>query len=701
MARKSLVAPHGDPARDNWYRYQYMRDAGHSEFVDKSRKCEDFVAGQQWDDGDLNVLRQSGRPALTINKLLSTVDHLKGEQLFNRAAIAFRPARGMANTGVADALTKVHMNIAQANRLSWVRTDVFEDGIVTGRGFFDARIDINSNFMGDVKICRVPPELVLLDPDASDYDPEKWSDVGKSMWMSLHEIALLYGKDKAKELEPIEPGYTPYEFADDDFVRDGTFGNGAGRNHRHLTQNYYPYGTQKFVRVFERQYYDLVNADVFVDTVHGEIVPVPEPWDDNRISEFLSKNPSVRVLRKYIRKIRWSVSAGPLTLHDSWSPYRYMTIVPFFPHFRQGRTHGIVEHLIGPQEAFNKTRSQELHVINTSANSGWIVQENNLVNMTEQQLETRGSQSGVVIVAKDIAGIDKIKPNQVPTGLDRASYKNEEDMKNIAGISDAQTGFAREDVSGRALRANQAAGSTSFAPLFDNLARTDHMLGHRILSLIQTFYTEPRLMHIVATEPGQENEVLVVNEVTESGEILNDLSLGEYEVVVTSEPDRDSFEDSQFDQAMMMRKELGIEIPDEFMIRVSKLRDKEEIIQIMNPVDPEQEQFDKQMAQEERIAELEYKQAQSASQRADALLKSVRAASEQINMEKDGSGLSAEAEAEAKVEMLKQNQKHQNEKELKQIEFFNSLRLLREEHQLAIRAQRLAPPSPTPARKEA
>src|SRR5210317_766608 len=147
MANKSLVAPFNDPARDNWYRYQYMRDAGHSEFVHKSQKCEAFVAGQQWDESDLAALRSSGRPALTINKLLSTVDHLKGEQLYNRASIAYRPARGMANAAVADALTKTHMNIAQANRLSWVRTDVFEDGLVTGRGFFDARIDINSNFM--------------------------------------------------------------------------------------------------------------------------------------------------------------------------------------------------------------------------------------------------------------------------------------------------------------------------------------------------------------------------------------------------------------------------------------------------------------------------------------------------------------------------------------------------------------------------
>jgi len=682
-----------DPALENWYRYTYMRDAGHIDFVEKARNCEDYLAGIQWDEKDLAILRQSGRPAMTINKLLSTIDHLTGEQLYNRAAIAYRPARGMANAAVADALTKVHMNIAQANRLSWVRTDVFRDGLVTGRGFYDVRVDANTNFMGDVTVSRVAPELVLLDPDASEYDPDKWCDVGRSYWLPLNEIKMLFGEEMARELEPIEPGYSPYQFADDDFVRDGTF---AAARAPVAGDIYTPWGRDKFYRVFERQYYEVTNGSVFVDTIHGEIVPVPQPWDHNRISDFLQRNPEVHIMRKRIKKIRWSVTSGPLTLHDSWSPYKHFTIVPFFTHFRQGRTYGVVEHLIGPQQILNKSRSQELHVINTSANSGWVVTDNNLVNMTEQQLESAGSQTGVVIVVKDPQGIEKIKPNQIPTGLDRVSYKAEEDMKNISGVSDAQTGFAREDVSGKALRANQAAGSTSFAPLFDNLARSDHILAHRILNLIQTFYTEPRLVHIVGTKPGQRDETLVVNEVTAEGEILNDLSLGEYEVVVTSEPDRDTYEETQFDHAMDLREKLGVPIPDEFMIRVSKLRDKEELIQMMNPSDPEQEQFDKQYSNEFRLAELENLRAEGASKKADALLKSVRAASEQINMEGAQNGLSPELIGQAKVEMLKENQKHQNELEILNQTFMNNLLEMREQHALDMRKQR-ALPKPTPA----
>ena len=701
MAQGLILPPSVDQARDNWYRYQYMRDAGHRDFVEKARSCEDYVAGIQWADGDLAILKESGRPAMTINKLLSTIDHLDGEQLFNRASIAFRPARGMANSQIADSLTKVHRNIAYTNKLPWVRTDVFEDGLVTGRGFYDVRIESNNNYMGDVRVKREPPELIMLDPDASEYDPSTWLDVGKSSWVSLQEVSFMYGEELARELEPLEPGYSPYDFADDDFVRDGTFAAPGGYAFS-SGQHYFPYGRQKFFRLFERQFYEVVTGQVFVDTVHGEIVPVPEVWDRDRIQQFMQANPAVQIMRKRIKKIRWTVTAGPLTLHDNWSPYKYFTIVPFFPHFRQGRTHGVVEHLLSPQDILNKSRSQELHVVNLSANSGWITEDNNLVNMTEQQLETHGAKNGLVIVVKSKDGIEKIKPNQIPSGLDRISFKAEEDMKNISGVSDHLTGFAREDVSGKALRANQAAGNTSFAPLFDKLARTDNLLGDRILNLIQTFYTEPRLIHVIGQKPGQKDQVLAVNEVTPEGEILNDLSLGEYEVVVTNEPERDSYEETQFDHAMQMRQELGIAIPDEFMIQVSKLRDKEELLEMMNPTDPEQEQFNQQMEQEIALAELEKLRGEGQNLKADALLKSVRATSEQVNLEQEQTGgMSPEIMAQTKADMLKENQKHVHKTNEANTEFMNSLALMREQHYLdkQLEAQRARSlPKPTPAK---
>lgn len=355
---------------------------------------------------------------------------------------------------------------------------------------------------------------------------------------------------------------------------------------------------------------------------------------------------------------------------------------------------------MSPQEIFNKSRSQELHILSTSANSGWVVKHNTLVNMTEAQLEQKGAETGLVLVVKEIDGIQKIKPNQVPTGLDRISYKAEEDMKNISGISDAQTGFAREDVSAKALKANQAVGGTSFAPVLDNLNRTDKLLGKRILNLVQTFYVEPRLIHIIGTRPGQANETLTINEVGPSGQILNNLTLGEYDTVITNEPERDTYEQSQYEQAVEMRRDLGIQIPDSFIIRTSGIRDKEELIEMMSDKTPEEEQFDKEMTQRERMAELRKLEAEGMDREAEATHTMVLAAKEKLALEgpKDGD-LSPELLAQAKLEMLSEQQKSNNRIREKNIDFMLKLRELREQATLEIKVAKAlpAPVKSTPA----
>ena len=65
-----------------------------------------------------------------------------------------------------------------------------------------------------------------------------------------------------------------------------------------------------------------------------------------------------------------------------------------------------------------------------------------------------------------------------------------------------------------------------------------------------------------------------------TGTYLNDVTLGQYDVVVTEVPMQVTFENSQFEQAIKMR-EKGIAIPDPVVIRYSNLADKNEVIEQM------------------------------------------------------------------------------------------------------------------------
>ncbi|GIV03800.1 MAG: hypothetical protein KatS3mg015_2630 [Fimbriimonadales bacterium] len=659
-------------ANEVWSRYAWLRDNGHLDYVKKASKCEDFFVGLQWDPNDLALLRSYRRPALTINKIISTVSNVLGEQIFNRTSIAFKPRNEGATSEVADALTKVFMQISDNNQLDWVRSDVFADGIIGSRGFFDVRLDFTDSLRGEVRIEQLNPKNVLIDADADEYDPDKWGDVIITKWMSPDQIELLYNKADADLLRGRQDSYFPYGYDSIDRDRD-RFGH---------PRSMYTYNTgpdsgnnTRNIRVLERQWRKLDRVLHFVDVGTGDTRMVPPDWDQERIQQYLAQNPHLALTKKLIQRIRWTVVADNVVLHDDWSPYKHFTVVPYFPYFRRGRTVGLVENLIGPQELLNKVSSQELHVVNTTANSGWKVKRNALQNMSIAELEQRGAQTGLVLELDDLANAEKIQPNQTPTGLDRISYKAEEHIKTISGVSDYMQGFAREDVAAKSVLTNKQSGQANLAKVMDNMNRTDFILARNVLDIVQEYYTEQRLIYITTDRLTNTTEQLVVNQPTPEGTIINDLTLGEYAVVVTNQPERDTFEETQFDQAVRLRIEAGVQIPDKYIIQSSRLKDKAEIIKELegdkNSPEAQAAARLKQRASEAEVIKLE---AEALQKQSDAQLKAAKSQKELASIGQD-TGQSEIAleqmklEAEMAMEQQKMEQEYRLAREKMEMEF--------------------------------
>lgn len=645
MAAPSLKGT--DLARHVWRRYLFMRDNGHLDYVKKAVRCEDFFAGLQWEAADIQYLKSVKRPALTINKIISTVSNVMGAQIFNRTDTAFKPRNEGATSEVADALTKVYMQIGDNNQLTWVRSDTFADGIITSRGFYDIRLDFSDSLRGEVRIRQLNPKNVLIDPDGDSYDPDHWADVIYTEWQSLDDIELLYGKAVADRLEShaaaVVDGANDEAYYDRD--RFGLATQVGQVDEAEVAKR-----LNRRVRVLDYQWRKLDKMEHFVDTQTGDMRPIPDSWTPEQVQAYLAQNPGVATTSKLVKRVRWTIIAGDEVLHDDWSPYKHFTVIPYFPHFRRGRTIGIVENLLGPQELLNKVSSQELHVVNTTANSGYYVKRNALQNMSTSELENRGAQTGLVIELDDLNNIQKIQPNPTPTGLDRISYKAEEHVKSISGVSDYMTGFAREDVSAKSVKANQAGGSSNLAKVQDNLNRTDYLMARNVLDIVQEYYTEPRLVRITADKMTNKTETMQVNQPGPENQIINDLTLGEYTVVITNQPDRDTFEETQFDQALRLRTEAGVQLPDKYLIQSSRLKDKAEIVQSMEG-DQTSPEAQAKAALDKRNAEAEV-----AGKEADVQLKQAQAAKAMAQAQEAGSpdGTDAgAAAAEMSIEMQK------------------------------------------------
>tara|TARA_R110000764_G_scaffold29622_1_gene69304 strand:+ start:448 stop:2559 length:2112 start_codon:yes stop_codon:yes gene_type:complete len=563
-------------AKQQWNQYTRARDNGHDDYIDMAKKCDAFYRGDQWDEADMSMLDDQGRPALTINTILPTINAVLGEQSQRRADIQFKP-RGGGKQDIADVLTKVYAQIADNNKLDWTEATVFSDGLIQDRGWFDVRIDFEDHVNGEVRITSKDPLDILIDPTAKSYDPKTWNEVFESKWMSLDEIEETYGQKQADKLRMIaEMGTTlgadSMEYEEERYgdLDDNEYGQnypGDPENARAL----------RSIRVIERQYYRLKDCMFYVDPVTGDKRTIPYVWSKKKREEFADQY-GLAIIEKKIRTVRWTVTADTVVLFDDWSPYAHFTLVPYFPYFRRGKPFGMVRNLLSPQEQLNKITSQELHIVNTTANSGWVVEGGSLSGMTADDLEEHGAQTGLVLeYNRGSTPPAKIQPNQIPTGLDRIGQKAASNIKAISGISDAMLGTDSPEVSGIAIQAKQNRGALQIQVPLDNLQKTRQYLAEKVLQLVQMYYTEERVVQITdESDPYKPRVELAVNQMTPEGEVINDLTLGEYDVIIGTAPARDNFDEMQFAEAIELRN-AGVPIPNDMIVEYSHLSRKADI----------------------------------------------------------------------------------------------------------------------------
>ena len=109
----------------------------------------------------------------------------------------------------------------------------------------------------------------------------------------------------------------------------------------------------------------------------------------------------------------------------------------------------------------------------------------------------------------------------------------------------------------------------------------------------------------------ESRDEMVINQMTPSGEIVNDLTIGEYDVVIATQPARDSFDEVQFAEALALRQ-AGVAVPDDAIVQYSHLAKKAELAARLRQDPSEQQmqimQMQQQLAMQEaqlQVAKLE------------------------------------------------------------------------------------------------
>lgn len=660
-------------AAEQWTRYVEVRDK-HQKYVEEAIKFDEYYFGDQWDKSDIQKLKEEGRPYLTLNNILPTINTAIGEQAGRKVQPAFKAKQG-GSIGTANVLAKLWQVTDDENDFQHAESVVFADGLIQERGYYDLRMNYDENVNGEIEVKVEDPLSVIPDPDASSYDPKDWKEVWVTRWMSIDDIAAEYGEEAAEKIKfSVDEGdhygidairYHSNTFGDEDGFRD--IADISSTNIRS-------------VRVLERQWRKLAPQKLMLDPSTGETRAVPEHWDKQRLSAFV-KEYGLEIIKKAVPRLRWTVTVCGTLLRDDWSPYRSFTIVPYFPYFRRGRPFGMARNLISPQDFINKVSSQELHVVNSTANSGWIYEKGALIGMDRDDLAKEGSKTGLVLEAapgrKD--SIEKIQPNQIPTGLTQISQKVTDSLRVISGVSDAFMGTENAQVSGVALDRKRQGGQLQLGGPFQNLSKSRQMVVRKWLELVQDFYTDERTFQITNPANVEEpDEEFTINQVDDFGEVLNDVSLGKYHITIGTAPARDSFDETQFAEALSLR-EVGVQIPDHHVIRYSHLAQKDEIakevmrMQGLGEPTPEEAEY---MQQQQQLA-LAMQQAELAKLEGEVAELHANVLKTQMEAQQKAGGINA-PEHQAKLRELEM----EYNKKLEELELRRQLAVLSKRGQL-------------------
>lgn len=580
--------------------------AAHERWATIAKECVDFVEGRQLSEEQIRALKEAGRPPLIFNLIGRLFRLVCGYHSNNKTDIQYIPAGdGPGDESIAEMQSHVFKAIAQANGLQWVDAEVFQDGIGTGRGFWDQRICYRDNDLGEEKIRALDPFSVYLDPDASSYDLNDHTQVTVSRWTSIDEIEHSLGRQVADLISPLARGETPigpiFSAINDPTGEvtpmrwfgqreDVNWGEWWDRLNGYLGDWVDP--ARRNIRLLECQYNVWQKRPCFIDLETGDKSPIPDNWDRQKVEKALYHAQAIgnplRVMERMVKRVRWTVLAGDVTVYDEWSPYENYSITAYFPYFRRGITRGMIEDLRDPQREVNKRRQAEIETVSRTANGGWLYHEDSLDPVQEANLKKHGSMPGINIKWKGESSDKAPRPIEatgVPMKMERLEQKARDDLQMISGINESALGELDRVQSGRAIEARQRQAVIALQVYMDNFSRSKHLVAQRSLEIVQRFYTEPRVIRVVG-ENGKLVQRMANQEATMPGSSaikrLNDLTIGKFTVHVDETPLAASFANAQFEEMLALIEKLGpvgqmlMQIGPDLVIEASSLPNKEE-----------------------------------------------------------------------------------------------------------------------------
>jgi hypothetical protein len=490
----------GDVAAIN-KRWKEAKD-GLAEWRQEAREDFAFVAGHQWAADDIARLKEQGRPAVTFNRIGAMVDSVGGLEINNRQETRFYP-REMGDAPVNEILTDAAKWARDNCQAEDEESDAFQDASVSGIGVTESRMDYDEEPDGKIVIERLDPLEVFWDPAAKKKCLSDARYVFAARWMDKSEIKERWpGAEDYFYTDDLKEHQTPHN-ADRAFMYEGESVDEEVSKTQALVKHYQCYKLETYYRA----------ADPFTgqlaDLSQKQFSALQKNVKKMGLT-LVEKKPGEQAGAKQISyvKSKKKVYYRAFLIGDKMlggdelerSPCQEGFTLKFITAKRdrnKNQWYGIVRSMKDPQRWGNKFFSQIHDIMAKNQKGGAFVEEGALIDA--RKAEEQWASSNPLILLKE-GGIDKIKertPSQYPSGLDRMMMFCFESIPFVSGINLEALGLANREQAGVLEETRKKAAMAILAPLFGALRQYRREQGKVLLSYIQKYLTDGRLIRII------------------------------------------------------------------------------------------------------------------------------------------------------------------------------------------------------------
>jgi hypothetical protein len=475
----------------------------------------EFESGEHWDQTVKNDRLAAGKPCLTMDLTSGPIKQVTNQMRQARPAIVVKPIGNGADVKKAQAWQGILRRIENRSNAEYAYIWAGQHQSKMGRG-----------------VWRILPDYCEPDSDLQDL---------KIQWVDNQHSVYLDPRKGEADGSDRRWGFIVEDLTHEDYK--DRFGESA--LNANLGESFQSVGdappdwiTKEHVRCVE--YYEVVEEG-------------RRGWSVGSVKS---------------RTVKFMYTNGIEALEETTIPGRYIPIVEIEGERRNINgvvdRRGMVRMAKDPQRIVNFQESSIQQTISTGTKSRWLIAEGQTEGY-EDMWATANRKDWDTLVYKDtsVSGkpspppmpIDREPPIQAMTmAAQRAAMQLKQNLGYVDVSSDEKRG-AGDTVSGRAINARKLQQEMQSSDYMDNLGRGIKLTGRMLMAMVRETYDTPRLLRIMGADDkeyeivthaaGQEQQAQQL--LSETAKELLDLSVGDYDVIVSAGKSYDSQRQEQAD----------------------------------------------------------------------------------------------------------------------------------------------------------